>query len=140
MDAWVWWLIAAAVLAVVEVLTVDLVAIMLAGGAAAAAIASAVGAPAPVSFLVFAAVSALLLLVLRPVAKRHLTRGPVLRSGTDALRGQQALVLERVDGRDGRVKLGGEIWSARAYDETSAYDVGTSVQVIAISGATALVG
>lgn len=139
MDAWVWWVVAALALGVVEVLTVDLVAVMLAGGALGGAVAAGVGAPPPVQVLVFGIVSGLLLLAVRPVASRHLRQAPHIRTGVDALPGSEAVVLERVDGADGRIKLGGEVWSARAYDGATVYEPGANVQVISISGATALV-
>jgi membrane protein implicated in regulation of membrane protease activity len=112
---------------------------MLAGGAAVAALAAAFGAGPGLSFLVFAGVSLLMLLVVRPVAKRQMRIPAPVRTGVDALVGADALVVERVDGRDGRVKLGGEVWSARSYDGQSAFEEGDTVQVLRIEGATALV-
>lgn len=139
MQPWVWWVIAAVVLAILETLTVDLVAIMLAGGAAGGAIAAALGAPVPVQFLVFAAVSAALLLAVRPVARRHLQRTPATRTGVDLLVGSDALVVEQVDAGHGLVRLRGEMWTARPYDGDSVFAAGDRVQVIRIEGATALV-
>jgi membrane protein implicated in regulation of membrane protease activity len=79
-------------------------------------------------------------LVVRPVALRHLRNTPELRTGTAALVGRQAVVLDRVDGRGGQVKLAGEIWSARAYDDAKVFEPGADVMVLEIAGATALVG
>jgi membrane protein implicated in regulation of membrane protease activity len=79
------------------------------------------------------------LLVLRPIARRHLRTPLQLRTGTAALIGSPALVMERVDGQGGQVKIGGEIWSARAFDEDQAFEPGTRVEVLKIDGATALV-
>ena len=62
-----------------------------------------------------------------------------IRTGTAALEGGKAIVLQRVDGRGGRVKIGGEEWSARSYLTDEAFDVGTEVEVAQIQGATALV-
>jgi membrane protein implicated in regulation of membrane protease activity len=127
-------------MAIVEVVTGGaLVFSMLAAGAAVAALAAAFGADSWVTFLVFAAVSLLMLLVVRPYARRQIRQPAAVRTGVDALVGADALVLERVDGRDGRIKLGGEIWSARAYDGSSSFEQGDTVQVLLIDGATALV-
>jgi membrane protein implicated in regulation of membrane protease activity len=139
-DAWVWWVIVAAGLAVVEVLTLDLVFIMLAGGSLAAAVAA--GADGNVALQIVAAIVVALagLVGLRPVALRHLKNTPELRTGTAALVGQDALVLEDVGPQGGRVKLNGEVWSARSYDGASTFAAGQSIAVLQIDGATALVG
>ena len=139
-DAWVWWVIAAAVLAAAEVFTLDLVFIMLAGGSLAAA--GAAGADGNVALQVAIAVVVAVagLALLRPVALKHLKTTPELRTGTDALVGQDALVLEDVGPHTGRVKLAGEVWSARSYDGASTFAVGQSIAVLKIDGATALVG
>jgi membrane protein implicated in regulation of membrane protease activity len=79
------------------------------------------------------------LLVLRPVARRHLRTPAQLRTGTAALVGRQAVVLERVDRDGGQVKLAGEVWSARSYDDDDEFEAGTRVEVMQIDGATALV-
>jgi membrane protein implicated in regulation of membrane protease activity len=136
--AWVWWLIAAAGLIVVEVLTLDLVFAMLAAGAAAGAAVSAAGVGAQIAAAVLVALAGVL--GVRPVALRHLRNTPELRTGTAALVGRHCVVLDRVDGRGGQVKLAGEVWSARAYDETKVFEPGADVQVLEIAGATALVG
>ena len=140
MDAWVWWAVAALLLAAAELLTVDLIFLMLAGGAAGGAVTALLGGGVPLQFGVFAIVSVLLLAVVRPVATRHLKSTPATRTGTAALVGTVGVVIEPV-GTDsaGRIKLGGEIWSARSYDEHSQLPAGTSVYVIEIQGATALV-
>ncbi len=140
MDAWVWWLIAAGVLVVAELLTTSLVLGMIAGGAASAAVVAALGGQPPLQVAAFAVVSMILLLGVRPIARRHLHTPSSIRTGVAALVGAEAEVLAEVTGRDGRVKISGEIWSARAYDGQSQYSPGESVRVIEISGATALVG
>lgn len=139
MDAWVWWLIIALLLTVAEVTTTTLVFLMLAAGALAAGVSAFVGGDVAVQLLVFTVVALLGVLGVRPVARRHLSTPAITRSGVAALVGADAVVLEQVDGRDGRVKLAGEIWSARAYDRTSTLPVGMDVFVVAIDGATALV-
>ncbi len=139
MDPWLWWLVATAVLVVAEILTTSLVFGMIAGGTAAAAIAAAVGGGPAVQVAAFALVSVALLLVVRPIATRHLHTPSKIRTGVAALVGAEAEVLAVVDSRDGRIKLSGEIWSARAYDGESEYAAGSLVRVVEISGATALV-
>ncbi len=136
--AWLIWVIAAAVLAGGELLSLDLVLVMFAGGAGLAAGAAARGAPPLLQAVVFAVVSLALLFGVRPVARRHLTVGRT-PTGIDALAGAPALVLTDVDGQSGRVKIRGEVWSARAYDDTQKFAAGEKVNVMEISGATALV-
>ncbi|MEP6695782.1 MAG: NfeD family protein [Pseudonocardiales bacterium] len=136
--AWLIWIIAAAVLAGGELLSLGLVLIMFAVGAAAAAGSAALGGGPLLQAIVFAVVSLGMLLGVRPVARRHMTAGHT-RTGVEALTGAQALVLEPVDRHTGRVKIGGEVWTARSYDETETFAVGEHVNVMEISGATALV-
>ena len=136
---WYWWLLMALVLGVVEIATVDLVFIMLAAGAVAGGLASAVGAPLVAQAIVAAAVAVLMLAVVRPVALKHLRQPADTRTGTAALVGSQAIVLERVDRHDGRVKLKGEVWSARSYDPSTVIEPGSMVDVVSIDGATVVV-
>ena len=138
MPTWSIWLLAAAVLAGAELISLDFVLIMLAAGAVAGGAAAAFGAPLLVQAVVFAVVSVVLLLGVRPVARRHMTVGRT-PTGVEALTGAPAVVVEAVDGHSGQVKIGGEIWSARAYDRTQTLEPGEQVQVMEISGATALV-
>jgi membrane protein implicated in regulation of membrane protease activity len=144
-DAWVWWVIAAAALIGIEVLTLDLVFAMFAGGALAAAVVAGLdevtGLPLglPVQIVTAIVVAVALLAVVRPIALRHLRQPSATRTGVAALEGAKATVLERVDAHGGRVKLAGEVWSARSYDGLSEFDPGQSVDVIKIEGATALV-
>ncbi|MCQ4046590.1 NfeD family protein [Streptantibioticus rubrisoli] len=139
METWVWWLIGAAALGIPLVITALPEFGMIAAGAVAAAITAALGAGAVLQVVVFAVVSIALVSVVRPIANRHRTTIPVLRTGVDALRGRQAVVVERVDGDTGRIKLGGEIWSARSYDTDQVFEAGQKVDVIEIEGATAVV-
>ncbi|MGB7980271.1 MAG: NfeD family protein [Candidatus Nanopelagicales bacterium] len=140
MEAWLVWLIIAVVLAGAEAASAGLLLIMFAGGAAAAALAEALGAGPVGSAAVFALVSVALIAFARPIAKRHMYQSPLERSGTAALVGGQALVLEAVDGNTGRIKLAGEIWSARTLDEDARFEPGEKVAVFEIDGATAVVG
>ncbi|MFD8740792.1 NfeD family protein [Streptomyces sp. NPDC059618] len=139
-DAWVWWLIAAAGLGIPLVVTAMPEFGMLSVGAVAAAVAAGLGAGVVAEVLVFVVVSVALIAVVRPIAVRHRTQRPELATGIEALKGRQAVVLERVDGSGaGRIKLAGEIWSARALDGAQAYEVGQEVDVVDIDGATAIV-
>ena len=89
--------------------------------------------------IVFAGASLASLAVLRPLARAHLRMPPALRTGTAALQGARAVVLQRVDQHGGRVRIGGEEWSARAYMPDQVMEPGTQVEVVEIQGATALV-
>jgi membrane protein implicated in regulation of membrane protease activity len=136
---WAIWLILAALLAAGEVVTTGFILGPLAVAAALAALASALGLGLAVSIIVFIAASIASLALLRPVAKRHLRTPAALRTGTAALVGAPAYVLERVDSLGGRVKIGGEVWSARAFFDDQVLEPGTRVEVAKIEGATALV-
>ncbi|MBY8342203.1 NfeD family protein [Streptomyces spinosirectus] len=138
-DAWVWWLVGAAALGIPLVVTAMPEFGMLAVGAIAAAVIAGLGFGAVAQVLAFVVVSVALIAVVRPIATRHSAQRPQLATGVDALKGKQAVVLERVDGSGGRIKLGGEIWSARSLDTSSAYEVGQEVDVVEIEGATAIV-
>jgi membrane protein implicated in regulation of membrane protease activity len=139
MDDWVWWMIAAGVLAIGEIATLGFFLGPIAIAAVTAAIVALAGGGLAVQWIVFIAVSLASLLVLRPVAKRHLRTPSQLRTGTAALVGRPAVVLERVDRDGGQVKLAGEVWSARSYDDDEAFEPGARVEVLKIDGATALV-
>ncbi|WAU80542.1 NfeD family protein [Streptomyces sp. Qhu-G9] len=138
-DAWVWWLIGAVGLGIPLVVTAMPEFGMLAVGAVAGAVTAGIGGGVVIQVVVFAAVSVSLIAVVRPVAARHRSQRPQLATGIDALKGKQAVVLERVDGSGGRIKLAGEIWSARSLDTGRAFDVGQEVDVVEIEGATAIV-
>jgi membrane protein implicated in regulation of membrane protease activity len=138
-DMWVWWLVGAAALGIPLVVTAMPEFGMFAVGAVAAAIAAGLGFDVVAQVLVFVAVSVALIAVVRPIAARHSAQRPQFASGVDALKGKQAVVLERVDGSGGRIKLAGEVWSARALDTDRVYDVGQEVDVVDIEGATAIV-
>ncbi|MET7639065.1 NfeD family protein [Streptomyces sp. NPDC005438] len=139
MDAWIWWLIAAVGLGIPLVLTAMPEFGMLAIGAVAGALTAGLGGGRVAQVLVFAVVSSALIMVVRPLARRMRTERPELASGVDALKGRQALVLERVDAQGGRIKLAGEVWSARSLDSDAAYQPGDQVDVVEIDGATAVV-
>ena len=134
------WLIGGVLLALAELFTGDFILIMLAGGAFGAALTAFAGGPVALQALVFAAVSAAGLAGARPALKRHLhKRSDDARIGMDALEGSEATVVEQVTSGAGMVKIGGELWTARAYDATQVIDAGARVRVVEVKGATALV-
>ncbi len=136
---WLWWIGGALALGILEMLSLDLVLAMFAGGAIAGAIAYWLGAPLAVQLVVAAATSVLLLATLRPWLLRRLkSRMPLVETNTAALVGQDAVVVSTVTIEGGRVKLNGEVWSARG---TAALPIppGTEVRVSRIDGATAVV-
>ncbi|WP_328556332.1 MULTISPECIES: NfeD family protein [unclassified Streptomyces] len=139
-NAWVWWLVGAAGLGIPLVVTAMPEFGMLSVGAVAAAVVAGLGGGVVLQVLVFVGVSVALIAVVRPIAARHSAQRPQLATGIEALKGKQAIVLERVDSSGGgRIKLAGEIWSARALDAGLAYEVGQEVDVVDIDGATAIV-
>lgn len=138
-NAWAGWLGAGLLLATAELVSLDLVLLMLAVGAFAGAATSALGAGAALSTIVAAVVALAMLGLARPSLIRRLHRGPELASGVKALVGAPAVVLELVDAHSGQVKIGGEVWSARSFDPTLRLDVGSRVNVYEIDGATAVV-
>ncbi|MDX3093533.1 NfeD family protein [Streptomyces sp. ME01-24h] len=139
MDPWLIWLIVAAVLAVAEIFTLTAALGMLSAAAAVTAGSAAVGLPLPLQFVVFAAVATVTVLFVRPVALRHLRQPQLERFGVEALVGRAACVVSEVTGLGGRVRIDGEEWTARAYDASLVIPPGATVDVIEISGATAIV-
>jgi membrane protein implicated in regulation of membrane protease activity len=138
--AWLIWAIAAVLLSVGEIVTPGMFFL---GPVALAAVAAAVvalfGAGVAFQLLAFIIGSVATVAFLRPIARRHLHMPAALRTGTAALEGTKAVVLQRVDVNGGRVRIGGEEWSARAYMEDQVLEPGTRVEVVKIEGATALV-
>ncbi len=139
MGMWIIWLIVAAVLGIAEVLTATLAFGLVAVAALVGAGVGAAGGNVALQFGAFAVASAAGLGVARPFAMRHIRQPPLLRTGTAALVGRHAYVLEEVTAHSGRVRIGGEEWSARPYDETLVIPAGSTVDVLQIEGAKALV-
>jgi membrane protein implicated in regulation of membrane protease activity len=133
------WVVAAVLLAIGEVLTPGLFFLGPVALAAAAAAIAALFAGGIVSVIVFNVASLLSLAVLRPIARSHIRMPALSRTGTDALVGRRAVVTRRVDAVGGRVRIGGEEWSARSYLDSEVYPEGATVDVVRIEGATALV-
>jgi membrane protein implicated in regulation of membrane protease activity len=141
MQVWVIWLIVAGILGVGEMHQGGFYLAPFALGAAIAAIVSLLGAGAALSAVVFVATSTVVFATLRPVARRHRQLPPSIRTGAAALIGRPAIVLERIanDEGVGCVRIGGEVWTARSYDDDEVIDAGERVEVVEIRGATALV-
>jgi membrane protein implicated in regulation of membrane protease activity len=137
--AWLIWLVLAVGLGVIEIFSLDLVFVMLAAGALAAAGGAALGGGLPIQLALFVAVAGLALALVRPIAKRQLIQGPTLRHGAAQLVGETAKVLQRVGPDTGLVKVGGQEWTARPFDATQEIEIGETVHVLKIQGATALV-
>jgi membrane protein implicated in regulation of membrane protease activity len=137
---WLVWVLLTAALAVGELVTPGLFFLgPVALAAGAAALASLLGAGWAGSLIVFIVCSVASLAILRPIARRHVRLPALSRTGTDALVGRKAVVTRRVDGLGGRVRIGGEEWSARSYIDDQVYPEGHTVDVVQIEGATALV-
>ncbi|WP_407442872.1 NfeD family protein [Rhodococcus sp. (in: high G+C Gram-positive bacteria)] len=134
------WLIAGVALAAAEALTGDFVLLMLGGAAlATAGVSAATDLPVWLDAVVFALCSLVLLLGVRPILRRRYSAPPALATGVDALPGKHALVVEQVGEHAGRVKIDGDVWTARPLDATEVYEPGTTVTVMQIDGATAVV-
>jgi membrane protein implicated in regulation of membrane protease activity len=136
---WIVWLIVAAVLGVAELLTTTLAFGLIAAAAVVAAVVGTFHLGLPFQLAAFVVAAGAGLGVVRPIALRHIKQPPVLRTGAAALIGRSAIVLEEVSEHSGRVRIGGEEWSSRPYDESLVIPVGAKVDVMQIDGANALV-
>jgi membrane protein implicated in regulation of membrane protease activity len=139
-DMWVIWLIAAVGLIVLEIFTLTAALGILGGAALITALGAAVGLPVPIQLVVFSGAAVAGVGLLGPVARRHLagSRGGA-PFGVEALLGKPAYVVQEVTGRAGRVRIGGEEWTARAMDDSVVIPAGATVGVLHIDGATAVV-
>jgi membrane protein implicated in regulation of membrane protease activity len=141
MDAWIVLIVVACVLGVGEMHTGGFFLAPFALGALVAALVSLAGVGLPLALVVFLLASLMVLLTLRPVARRHIQHPPRIRTGAAALVGSDAIVLERIANQEGVgcVRIGGEVWTARSYEDDDVIPAGERVQVVEIRGATALV-
>src|SRR5580700_4070689 len=139
MESWIVWLIVAAVLGVAEVVTITFAFGILAVAAVVAAVVGAFHLDLGVQLAAFVVTAGAGLGFVRPIALRHLKQPPVLRTGTAALVGRSAIVLEEVTEHGGRGRIDGEVWTSRPYDESLVIPVGAKVDVLRIKGASALV-
>jgi membrane protein implicated in regulation of membrane protease activity len=136
---WAAWLGLAVVLGIIEVTSLDLMFAMLAVGALSGALTALVVNNLAIEILVALAVSIGMLFVVRPIALSHLRTPHAIRTGVAALIGEHGMVTEQVDQHNGRIKLRGEVWSARTYDPSHVIAAGKNVEVVQIDGATAIV-
>jgi membrane protein implicated in regulation of membrane protease activity len=136
---WIVWLIVAAVLGVAELLTTTLAFGLIAASAVVAAVVGTFHLGLPFQLAAFVVAAGAGLGFVRPIAIRHIKQPPVLRTGAAALVGRSAVVLEEVTEHSGRIRVGGEEWSSRPYDESLVIPVGAKVDVMQIDGANALV-
>ncbi len=139
MPHWLAWVVAAGALSVVEIMTVTFILGPLAIAALAAAAAAAFGAGLAIQLLTFIIASLGTVFAVRPIARRHQRMPPKVRTGVAALAGERATVLEAIGPGSGRIKLAGEVWSARALQDGQEIPAGTQVTVVEIAGATAVV-
>ena len=139
MDVWLIWLILAVVLGIAEVFTLTAALGLLGVGALVAAISAALGVPLPIQLVAFAVASAAGIVLIRPVVRKHLTPPSVHVFGPAAHAGKTAKVVHEIHGDTGRIRIDGEDWSARTYDESLVIPVGTLVDVLEIKGVIALV-
>jgi membrane protein implicated in regulation of membrane protease activity len=141
MEPWLIWLIAAVVFGVGEIATLSFFLAPFAGGALVAALLTGLGAGAALGWAAFLVVSLVLLAALRPIARSHRRQPPRLRTGTAALVGTTGMVIERIanDEGVGCVRIGGEVWTARSFDDDEVIEAGKRVHIVEIRGATAFV-
>ena len=138
-EDWQAWVGLAVLLGALELFSLDLILLMLAGGALLGMVAAIIGLPVVAQVLIALAGSVAALALVRPSVVKRLQGGPTLVLGHDALVGRQALVIERVSAHGGQIKVGGDIWTARPYDEDLVIEPGATVDIFQIKGATALV-
>ncbi|MGB3437183.1 MAG: NfeD family protein [Actinophytocola sp.] len=139
MELWLIWLIIAVVFGVAEIFTLTAALGVLGAAAIVPAVIAALGLPLPFQLAAFVVASVAGVLLVRPIALRHMSRPQLERFGVDALVGKRAFVLREVNDRDGLVRIDGEEWSARSFDEVTVIPEGTAVNVMRISGTTAYV-
>lgn len=136
---WLIWLVVAVLLGVAEIFTLTAALGVVGAAAVVPAVLAAVGLPLPVQLIAFAAAAAAGVVLVRPVALRHMTQPQLQRFGVEALVGKRAFVLRAVSDRDGLVRIDGEEWTARSFDDDTVIPEGAAVNVLRISGTTAYV-
>jgi membrane protein implicated in regulation of membrane protease activity len=141
MAAWLLWLIAAGLFAAGEVVSLDLVLLMFAGGALGGMTVALMGGATVLQMVAFIAVSGVLLALVRPIAQKHLTeRTPLQLDGVDTLIGRTARVTRDIDADGGRIRMGADEWTARSQHRGETFAVGATVRILQVDGATAIVG
>jgi membrane protein implicated in regulation of membrane protease activity len=139
MELWLIWLIIAVVFGVAEIFTLTAALGVLGAAAAVPAVIAALGLPLPLQLAAFVVASVTGVLLVRPIALRHMNRPQLERFGVDALVGKRAYVVREVNDRDGLVRIDGEEWTARSFDDVTVIPEGATVNVMRISGTTAYV-
>jgi membrane protein implicated in regulation of membrane protease activity len=139
MQPWIVWLIIALGFGAAELLAATLDLALISAAALVTAGAAAAGVGVGLQFVVFAVTAGLMIGVVRPIARRHITHPPLMRSGAAAVVGREGTALTEVTKQSGRIRIGGEEWTARPYDPDVTIAKGATVDVLAIEGATALV-
>ena len=141
MDPWLLWLIAAGLFAAGEIVSLDLVLLMFAGGALGGMAVALIGGATVLQLVAFIAISGVLLALVRPIATKHLTqRTPLQLDGVDNLIGRTAKVTREIDSSSGRIRMGADEWSARTQHSGETFLVGQTVRILQVDGATAVVG
>jgi membrane protein implicated in regulation of membrane protease activity len=141
MDPWLLWLIAAGLFAAGEIVSLDLVLLMFAGGAVGGMAVALIGGATVLQMVAFIAISGVLLALVRPIATKHLTQGtPLQLDGVDTLIGRTAKVTREIDSSSGRIRMGADEWSARTQHSGESFAVGDTVRILQVDGATAVVG
>jgi membrane protein implicated in regulation of membrane protease activity len=139
MELWLVWLVVAVVLGAAEIVTLTAALGVLGGAALVPAVIAALGLPLPLQLVGFAVAATAGVFLVRPVALRHMSRPQLEHFGVDALVGKRAFVVREVSDRDGLVRIDGDDWTARSFDETTVIPAGAAVNVMRISGTTAYV-
>lgn len=139
MVMWLIWLVAAVLLGVAEIFTLTAALGVVGAAALVPAVLSALGLPLPVQLVAFAAAAAVGVVLVRPIALRHMSQPQLERFGVEALVGKRAFVVRAVSDRDGLVRIDGEDWTARSFDDDTVIPEGAAVSVMRISGTTAYV-
>jgi membrane protein implicated in regulation of membrane protease activity len=141
MDPWLLWLIAAGLFAAGEIASLDLVLLMFAGGALGGMVVALAGGATALQIVAFIVISGVLLALVRPVATRHLMeRTPLQLDGVDSLIGRTAKVTREIDNSGGRIRMGADEWTARTQHSGETFAVGSTVRILQVDGATAVVG
>ncbi len=139
MEIWLIWLIIAVVAGIAEIFTLTAALGVMGGASLLTAVLAAVGLPLPLQIVAFAAAATAGVVLVRPIALRHMHQPPAQLFGVDALIGKRAYVVREVTDRDGRVRIDGEEWTARPFDESLVIPIGAAVDIMSISGTTAIV-
>jgi len=137
---WETWLALSIALGVAEMFSLDLILAMLAAGAVIGMVAALIGLPVFLQVLLALGASVAALALVRPAFVKRLHAGPDLTLGHGKLVGTRCMVTEEISGLNaGRIKAGGETWTALPYDENLRIQAGETVEILQIKGATAYV-